>query len=143
MAGSREGSPAFAPTLDCLPACVLQQVLARMPLADCARAACACKALAHAAAAAAARVTRLPSAAEWGLEQPSAQAVDFARRACCKLQLVWLGPGANDEHIFALRRCVRACCAVALPCSTPGWRQKALAVLSAAPHPLRRRHLLR
>jgi hypothetical protein len=113
MAGSREGSPACAPTLTCLPACVLQQVLTCLPLADSARAACACKALAHAATAAAARVTRLSSAAEWGLEQPSAAAVHFARRACCKLQAVWLGPGANDEHLFALRRCVRACCAAA------------------------------
>ena len=108
MAGSRERSPEHAPTLASLPCALLCAVMQCLPLADAARAACACKALAHAAAAAAARVTRLPSAAAWGVEQPSAEAAAFVVRACAKLQLVWLGPGCNDEHLFALRRCVRA-----------------------------------
>jgi hypothetical protein len=109
MARSRNGSPEpDAPTLAALPCVVLEAVIKRLPLADAARAACACKTLSSAAAAAAAHLTRLESSAAWGVEQPSAEAVGYAARHCSRLELVWLGAGANDEHLFALRRCVHA-----------------------------------
>jgi hypothetical protein len=76
-----------------------------VPLLDAARAACACKALRLAAAAAAARVQRLANAAAWGVEQPSVDAVSYAAKRCTRLQTVWLGVRAFDDHLFALRRC--------------------------------------
>lgn len=106
MARSRSGSPdPGAPTFAFLPQVVHEQMLSFMPLLDAARAACACKALRLAAAAAAARVQRLACAADWGVEQPSVDAVAYAAKRCTRLQVVWLGASAFDDHLFALRRC--------------------------------------
>ena len=132
MARSREGSPeAPAATLSSLPCVVIEHLLTHLPLRHVAQAACVCKALRAAAAAAAARVERLACADDWGVEQPSADAVAFAARVCTRLQRIWLGAGAHDDHLFALRRCVPL-----FPAGrrSPRWRQKPLqCIVSAAP----------